>query len=325
MQAKNISTSRFKNFFQTKSLRTYFPFLFLIVMIAVFSLNNARFFTWNNVTIVLVQIVTLLVSALGATFVIMGGSIDLSIGSILALSAVVSSLLVPKMGVWAFIPTIAVGALCGLMNGLIIAIARVPSFIATMGTVTALRGLVLIITQGTPIPVTHEMFLKVFSGRTIFNIPNSAVFVFVIVIFSLVLMERTPFGKELRAVGGGERVAELSGIKVNKVKILAYVFAGTMYGIAGLLQVSRVLAATATLGIGFELNVIAAVVVGGTALSGGVGGIKGTILGALIIQVLSNGMNMIGFNAYYQQVVTGLVLIMAVFVSIDRKTQKSAK
>lgn len=325
MQAKSVNSRRLKYFLRNKSIRAYFPFIFLIAMILIFSLNNSRFFTWNNVTIVLVQIVTLLVSAMGATFVIMGGSIDLSIGSILALSAVVTSLLVPEMGIWAFIPAIAVGALCGLINGLLIAIGRVPSFITTMGTVTALRGIVLIITQGTPIPINHQQFLNLFAGRSFFNIPNAAIFVLVIVILSFILMEKTPFGKELRAVGGGERVAELSGIKVNKVKILAYVFAGTMYGIAGLLQVSRVLAATATLGIGFELSVIAAVVVGGTALSGGVGGIKGTILGALIIQVLSNGMNMIGFDAYYQNVVTGVVLIMAVFISVDRKTQKSAK
>lgn len=308
-----------------KSLRSYFPIVFLIGMCVVFTFNNSRFFTWNNVTIILVQIVTLLVAAMGATFVIMAGSIDLSVGSVLALSAVVTALAVPSMGVWAFIPAILVGALCGLLNGVILAIGRVPSFITTMGTLTALRGLVLIITQGTPIPIKDKTFLNVFSGRSIFNIPNTAFFALVIVIISYILMEKTPFGKELRAVGGGERVAELTGIKVMKIKILAYVFAGTMFGIAGMLQASRVLAATATLGTGFELNVIAAVVVGGTALVGGVGGIKGTILGALIIQVLSNGMNMIGFNAYYQNVVTGMVLIMAVFISIDRKVLKSAK
>lgn len=308
-----------------KSFRSYFPIIFLIVMCIVFTFNNSRFFTWNNFTIILVQIVTLLVSAMGATFIIMAGSIDLSVGSVLALSAVVTALTVPYLGVWAFIPAILVGALCGLLNGVLLSVLRVPSFISTMGTLTALRGLVLIITQGTPIPIKHKTFLDVFSGRSLFNIPNTAIFAFVIVVISYILMEKTPFGKELRAVGGGERVAELTGIKVIKVKILAYVFAGTMFGIAGLLQSARVLAATATLGTGFELNVIAAVVVGGTALVGGIGGIKGTILGALIIQVLSNGMNMIGFNAYYQNVVTGFVLVMAVFISIDRKVTKSAK
>lgn len=325
MQEEVSSKNSILSFIKKKTIRSYFPIIFLMGMCLVFSLNNDRFFTWNNVTIILVQIVTLLVSAMGATFVIMAGSIDLSVGSILALSAVVTALAVPSMGVWAFIPAILVGAICGLVNGIIVAIGRVPSFITTMGTVTALRGIVLIITQGTPIPIKDRNFLNTFSGRGIFNLPNTAFFALAIVIISYILMEKTPFGKELRAVGGGERVAELTGIKVIRIKILAFVFAGTMFGIAGLLQASRVLAATATLGIGFELNVIAAVVVGGTALSGGVGGIMGTILGALIIQVLSNGMNMIGFNAYYQNVVTGIVLILAVFISVDRKLLKSAK
>ena len=308
-----------------KAFRDYFPIIFLVVMCVVFGFMNNRFFSWNNFTVILVQVVTLLVSAMGATFVIMTGSIDLSVGSVLAFSAVVTALTVPRFGIFAFVFAIIAGGLCGLINGIVFAVGRVPSFITTMGTLTALRGVVLILTQGVPIQIKDQKFLKVVAGRAFFNIPNTAFFMVIIVIISYIILEKTPFGKEARAVGGGERVAALAGIKVVKTKILVYVFAGVMFGIAGLLQSARVLAATATLGEGFELDVIAAVVVGGTPLSGGVGGIGGTILGAFIIQILSNGMNMMGLSPYLQSIVKGFVLVLAVFISIDRKKKTETK
>lgn len=314
-----------KDRFKGKSFRDYFPVIFLIVMCIVFSFMNERFLSWNNFMVILVQIVTLMVCGMGMTFVIMTGSIDLSVGSILALSAVMVALTVPKFGVFAFVFAIITGAVCGLLNGLIFAIGRVPSFIATLGTVTALRGVVLILTQGVPIQISDQAFLTVFSGRAFLGIPNTAIFMLILILISYVILEKTPFGKEVRAIGGGERVAELAGIKVVKTKVLVYIWAGLMFGIAGLLQGARVLAATATLGEGFELDVIAAVVLGGTSMSGGVGGIGGTILGAFIIQILSNGMNMMGLSPYLQSIVKGLVLVLAVFISIDRKKKTEVK
>lgn len=320
-----VNKSSWKDKFRNKSFRDYFPIIFLVVMCIVFGMMNKRFFSWNNFTVILVQVVTLLVSGMGATFVIMTGSIDLSVGSVLAFSAVVTALTVPRFGVFAFVFAILAGALCGLVNGIVFAIGRVPSFIATMGSLTALRGVVLILTQGVPIQINDEKFLTVFSGRSFLGIPNTAIFMVIIVIVSYIILEKTPFGKEARAIGGGERVAELAGIKVVKTKVLVYMWAGTMFGIAGLLQSARVLAATATLGEGFELDVIAAVVVGGTPLSGGVGGIGGTILGAFIIQILSNGMNMMGLSPYLQSIVKGCVLVLAVFISIDRTKKAETK
>lgn len=308
-----------------KKFRDYFPIIFLLAMCIVFSFMNDRFLSWNNFMVILVQIVTLMVCGMGATFVIMTGSIDLSVGSVLALSAVVTALTVPKFGVFAFIFAIIAGAVCGLLNGCIFALLRVPSFITTLGTVTALRGVVLILTQGVPIQIKDEKFLTVFSGRSFFGIPNTAFFMLIIIIISYIILEKTPFGKEVRAIGGGERVAELAGIKVVKTKILVYMWAGTLFGIAGLLQSARVLAATATLGEGFELDVIAAVVVGGTSMSGGIGGIGGTILGAFIIQILSNGMNMMGLSPYWQSIVRGTVMVLAVFISIDRTKKTETK
>lgn len=311
--------------FDARSFRRFFPIIFLAVMIIIFTILNPHFLSWQNFTIILVQIATLLVSAMGITFVIMAGSIDLSVGSILAMSAVTTALTVPYLGVFAFIPAVLTGLFAGLLNGVIFSIGRVPSFIATMGIQVALRGVVLIVTKGVPIQIKDQLFLKVFSGRSFFKIPNTAYFAIAIVFISYILLEKTAFGKEVRAVGGGERIAHLSGIKVTRVKVMVYCIAGLMYGVAGMLQGARNLAATATLGEGFELDVIAAVVVGGTPLSGGVGGVPGTILGVFIIQILSNGMNMMGLSPYLQNIVKGLVLIAAVFVSVDRSKKAEVK
>lgn len=161
-----VNNNGWKDKLRNKSFRDYFPIIFLVVMCIVFGMMNKRFFSWNNFTVILVQVVTLLVSGMGATFVIMTGSIDLSVGSVLAFSAVVTALTVPRFGVFAFIFAILAGALCGLINGVVFAIGRVPSFIATMGSLTALRGVVLILTQGVPIQINDEKFLTVFSGRS---------------------------------------------------------------------------------------------------------------------------------------------------------------
>jgi ribose transport system permease protein len=160
-------------------------------------------------------------------------------------------------------------------------------------------------------------FLSVYAGRT-FGIPHSVIIAVFIVILAEFFSQHTPFGREVRAIGGGERVALLTGIKVDRVKISMYVTAGLLTGLAGVLQAARVYAATPRLGDGLELQVISAVVLGGTPLTGGAGGVKGTIIGALIISVLSNGMNMMGLSPYIQNIVQGFVLVGAVFATIDR-------
>jgi ribose transport system permease protein len=194
----------------------------------------------------------------------------------------------------------------------------VPSFIATMGAMVIYRGIVLLFTKGAPISIEGEGFLAAFADRT-FGIPHSVVIGLALAALAYVILNRTVFGREVRAVGGGERVAALTGIRVARVKIWMFGFLGGLCGIAGLLQAARAMAATAQLGEGLELDVIAAVVVGGTPLTGGVGSIFGTMLGVVIITLLSNGMNMIGVDPYLQNIVKGTVLIAAVFLTIDRK------
>jgi ribose transport system permease protein len=307
-----------KNGIKVRSLlRTYFPIIMLVVLCVIFGALSPRFFTFNNAMIILQQVAVLLTVSLGMTFVIIAGSIDLSVGSMVALTALTSALLAEAMGVWAVLPAVGVGILAGLVNGLIFAKGKVPSFMVTLGTLVAYRGLVLYFTRGAPVEITRRDFLTTFAGRTE-GIPHAAIIVLLIAIVVYVIFNFTVFGREVRAIGGGERVAILTGIKVNRVKILIFTMLGLLCGLAGTLQSARVYAATAQLGEGLEMDVIAAVVVGGTPLTGGVGSIQGTVLGALVITILSNGMNMMGVDPYIQNIVKGVVLIAAVFVTIDR-------
>jgi ribose transport system permease protein len=299
------------------NLRDYFPILMFLALVAIFTLFSSRFFAFDNFMIILQQAVVLLATALGMTFVIIGGSIDLSVGSIVALSALAAAATANALDVFALIPAVIVGVVCGLLNGVIFAKGKVPSFIATMGAMVAYRGVVLYFTKGAPVSISDKVFLSVYSGRT-FGVPHSVLVVALITILVYVIFNNTVFAREVKAIGGGERVSVLTGINVDRVKIVMFAFLGLLCGLAGLLQAARTMAATAQLGQGLELDVIAAVVVGGTPLTGGIGTIQGTVLGALIIAILSNGMNMIGVDPYLQSIVKGIVLVIAVFVTIDR-------
>ena len=299
-------------------VRRLFPILLLLALATVFASLSSRFLQFNNMMIVAQQAVVLLVAALGMTFVVIAGSIDLSVGAIVALAALVAAYTAGSLGVFALVPACLVGVVCGLVNGLVVAKGKVPSFIVTLGAMVVYRGIVLFFTRGAPISIEDETFLDVYSGRS-FAIPNSALIALVLIAFAAVVLNLTVFGREVRAIGGGERIAFLTGIKVDRVKIAIFALLGLLCGMAGLLQGARAMAATAQLGEGLELDAIAAVVVGGTPLTGGVGSIQGTILGALIITILSNGMNIVGLDPYFQNIVKGLVLVLSVFVTIDRR------
>lgn len=294
-----------------------FPVVLLVVLCTVFGLLSDRFVTVGNFLIVMQQSAVLLVAAVAMTFVIVGGSIDLSVGSIIALSALAAAGLSGTMGVWAILPAMGVGLLCGLVNGVLFAYGKVPSFIVTLGTLVIFRGVVLLFTRGAPVSISDPDFLNLYAGR-LAGVPNTVIIALVATAFGALIYNYTVFGREVRAIGGGERVATLSGIHVARIKMGIFVLCGFLCGIAGLLQSARTMAATSQLAQGLELEVIAAVVVGGTPLTGGIGRIRGTILGVLIIAILSNGMNMTGVDPYLQSIVKGLVLIFAVFLTIDR-------
>ncbi|MFT4148556.1 MAG: ABC transporter permease [Paracoccaceae bacterium] len=298
-------------------LRQWFPVALLAVLYLGFALASNRFLTVNNGLIILQQSAVLLVAAVAMTFVIVSGSIDLSVGSVVALSALAAAGLSGDLGVWAILPAIAVGVACGAVNGVLFAYGKIPSFIVTLGTMVIFRGLVLYYTKGAPVSISDRGFLLFYTGRT-FGVPNAVLIAIAATLAAAVVFNRMVFGREVRAVGGGERVALLSGIRVNRIKLGVFVLCGALCGLAGLLQSARTMAATAQLAQGLELDVIAAVVVGGTPLTGGIGRIRGTVLGVLIIAILSNGMNMTGVDPYLQNIFKGLVLIAAVFLTIDR-------
>lgn len=300
------------------NFRKTFPLILLIALSAVFTIINPRFFTYNNFTIISQQMVVTLVAALGMTFVIVIGSVDLSVGSIVALCALVTAYSVPYLGVFAFIPAVILGLLCGTINGVVFTKGKVPSFIVSMGAMVAYRGVVLLLTHGAPVEIKDMTFLTFYSGRAILNLPNSVLFSAAILIVTYFIFRDFAISREVRAIGGAERVARLTGIRVDRTKIIVFMIYGVLAGLAGMFQAARVYAATPTLGEGMELDVIAAVVLGGTAMTGGVGSILGTLLGTFIISILSNGMNMIGLAPEIQQIAKGIVLVVAVFATIDR-------
>lgn len=301
-----------------EKISRFFPFLLLLTLCIVFSLMSTRFLTVGNAMIIAQQAVVLLVTALGMTFVIVAGSIDLSVGAVVAVSALAAAMTSSTLGPFAIVPACLVGLFCGWLNGIVIAKGKVPSFIVTLGAMVIYRGIVLLFTRGAPVSIEDEQFLSVYAGRTL-GIPHSALIALLLVTLSTVILNRTVFGREVKAIGGGERVARLTGIHIDRVKIGMFALLGLLCGVAGLLQSSRAMAATAQLGEGLELDVIAAVVVGGTPLTGGIGSIQGTILGVFIITILSNGMNMVGVDPYLQNIVKGLVMVASVFITIDRR------
>jgi ribose transport system permease protein len=304
--------------FSREKVSRFFPFLLLMTLCIVFSLMSARFLTVGNSMIIAQQAVVLLVTALGMTFVIVAGSIDLSVGAVVAVSALAAAMTSSTLGAFAILPACLVGLSCGLLNGIVIAKGKVPSFIVTLGAMVIYRGIVLLFTRGAPVSIEDDQFLSVYGGRT-FGLPHSALVALLLVVLCAVILNLTVFGREVKAIGGGERVARLTGIHIDRVKIGMFALLGLLCGVAGLLQSSRAMAATAQLGEGLELDVIAAVVVGGTPLTGGIGSIQGTILGVFIITILSNGMNMVGVDPYLQNIVKGLVMVASVFITIERR------
>lgn len=290
----------------------------LIILMAVITIINSNFLTANNLLNLLLQVTSNALIAFGMTFVILTGGIDLSVGSILALSsAITAGLLGSGMPVTlAIIISLILGFILGMMNGLLISYGKLAPFIVTLATMTIFRGATLVYTNGNPITKgLSDTFLFQFLGQGyIVGIPFPVIIMFIVFIVLYVLLHKTAFGKSVYAIGGNEKAAYISGVKLNKVKIIIYSISGTMASISGLIITSRLSSAQPTAGASYEMDAIAAVVLGGTSLSGGKGRILGTLIGALIIGVLNNGLNIIGVSAFWQQVVKGVVILIAVLI-----------
>jgi ribose transport system permease protein len=295
-------------------IRDVLPLLALLALIVFFSVRAEAFLSAANLTLISGQAGILLLASLGATLVIIAGSVDLSVGSIALLTgAVLASLINAGIGnpVLIVLIAVAVGAAIGLLNGVVFAYGRVPSFIATLGTLSLFAGIGLTILQGSTINFTDQGIRDLAIGQFIPNIQNAALIAVVAFLIVWFFARRTRFGLYVYAVGGNERVVELAGVNTRRVKVLILIVSGITAGLAGLLLTAQLGAAGPTTGSTILLDSVAAIVIGGTALSGGVGGVGRTVLGVLILTVLSNGLNQIGAADYTQTIIKGLVIIVA--------------
>ena len=292
----------------------------LVALFVVISCLNSSFIEPSNLKNLLRQVSINALISFGMTFVILTGGIDLSVGSILALSSVLMGSFIksgnnPIVGI---VLACVMGAVLGAVNGLVITKGKVAPFIATLATMTIFRGLTLVYTNGNPISsLTESEAFHSFGQGYFLGLPVPAIMMLLMFAVSYFILHKTTLGRKTYAVGGNEKVSFIAGIKIDRIKIFAYTITGFLCGMAGAILTSRLNSAQPTAGTGYELDAIAAVVLGGTSLSGGKGRIVGTIIGALIIGTLNNGLNILNVSSFYQQVVKGIVILLAVLM--DRK------
>jgi len=292
----------------------------LLVLLVFFSLMNPHFMTERNISNILQQIAVIAIAAFGMTWVILLGEIDLSIGSIIAVAGMCGAqMLVLDWGfTLALLMTLLAGALLGAFNGVMTAKLALPSFIVTVAAMGIYRGLVSLPTGGAPEMIVEPTWTAI-GSQTWLGYPLVVWLLLFLFIFNHVLLSRTTFGRRAYLVGGNREAALYSGIKVTQIKIAIFTLCGTMAAISGIILSSRLYSAQTDAGQGYELDAIAAVVLGGTSLSGGVGTMIGTLIGALIIGVMNNGMNMLSVPYFYQLIIKGLVILIAVWLDVRAK------
>ena len=298
------------------------PLIGLVLLCVIFSLTTDVFLTWRNALNVIDQITVLGILAIGMTAVIVIGGIDLSVGSILAFSMMMMGWLYQSVGVplgLAIVAGLLVGAACGLVNGLLITRAKLPPFIATLTMMSVGRGLANIITEGRQIVGYPDWFTNLSTVRH-FGFLSVTVAIFIVLsIISWAILRYTTIGRSLYAIGGSPEVARLAGIRVRQLTMSVYALSGLLAGLASVALACRLNSSQPSAGTGYELDTIAAVVIGGASLNGGVGGIRGTVVGVLIIGVLRNGLNLSGVSPFVQQIVIGVVIALAVAADTLRR------
>ncbi|MDO4175700.1 MAG: ABC transporter permease [Eubacteriales bacterium] len=300
--------------------------LILIVLVVVASLLSPAFLTAKNLINVIRQVVVTMLVACGAQYVLLAGHVDLSPGAVLAFCGCTCTLVMIKTGSVALgiVVALAMGLLFGLLNGILTTVFNVPSFIITLATQQAARGFCLLLTGGTAISVAaiSDQFSWIGQGYIGF-VPTPVIIMLIIVIISWFILNKLPYGRYLYATGGNLSAARASGINTKSTIVKAFVFQGLLAALAGIVLMSRMNSGQPAAGDGMEFDAITAVIVGGTSMSGGVGNIYGTIIGAVFIGVLNNIMNLANVNAYWQQIVQGLVIAIAVI--IDARVRSSKK
>lgn len=292
----------------------------LVVLAALLSVLSPDFLTVSNVLNIARQVSINAILAAGMTVVILTAGIDLSVGSVLALSGAIAAGVMQRAPVTAaIVAALAVGLLAGTANGLAVAVGRAAPFVATLAMLTIARGATLVYTDGRPITGLPDAFLWLGNGD-IAGIPVPVWLMLLVFVLGYLLLNHMVLGRFLYAVGGNEEAARLAGVNVGRAKIAAYMISGVLSAVAALVLTARLNSAQPTAGSGYELDAIAAVVVGGTTLAGGEGTIGGTLLGAFLIGVLNNGLNLLNVSSFYQQIVKGVVILLAVL--LDRRIRR---
>lgn len=309
-------------------IQEYGIFIAFLILVAVLAASNQFFLTPGNISNILLQTSINGVLAIGMTFVILTRGIDLSVGSVVALAGIVSASFVTASasatvpgGPYPVIVALAIGILTGVASGAIVGVIvsrfAVPAFVATLGMLSAARGLTLIYGGGRPVPSLTPAFRWIGTGNVL-GIPLPVVILLIVFAASWFVLTRTRFGRYIYAVGGNPHAAKTSGINVGRIRFLVYVISGALSGLAGMILSARTGSALPQAGIAYELDAIAAVVIGGTSLSGGVGRVTGTLIGALIIGVMNNGLDLLGIESYYQQILKGALIVGAVMLDQKR-------
>jgi len=306
--------------------RTLVPYALLLGLGIFFSVASPSFLNVNNAFNLLRESSTLLVISAGATLVVVLGSVDLSVGAVATLSGTIVALMSAKNhGLMPLLLAVPTGLGCGLVNGLLVALARLPSFLATLGTLFVYSGVAVKLTGGYAVPLQNPTLDNLVNGTAFAGIPNISFWALVAIALVSFTAYGTTFGRHIYAIGGNERVATLSGLPVWRGKLLIFLLSGLLAGIAGLMLDARGGGSSPTMGDAFLLNAIAAIVMGGTSLSGGTGGPGRTILGVLTITILANGMTLLEVDPRYQSIVFGVIVILAVAFTVRRSELAAVK
>ncbi|MCX7275999.1 MAG: ABC transporter permease [Burkholderiales bacterium] len=305
--------------------RKYGTILIFIGIFILASVLNETFLTTGNLTNVLRQVVVVSLLACGVTFIIILGHIDVSLGSVVALTGTIAASVMSLTGSvpLAIAAGIGMGVVTGLLNGYVITYFKIPSFIMTLAMTTVARGAILLYTAG--VPVSNLGDFKIIGQGDIGPVPISVLILAFVVLVSWILLNRTKFGRHIYAVGGNAKASLASGINTDSVLRKAFVFNGVLAAIAGIVLMSRVNSGQPAAGVAYEFDAITAVVVGGTSLMGGTGTITGTVIGAMIIGVINNILNLMNVSSYWQQIVKGLIIAVAVILDVKTKTGGARK
>lgn len=324
MQSKEASKS--KLFFGNIEWSKYMVYIVFVIMFILFStvLGDKGFLTQNNLINVLRQTAMISIMAVAGTFVIASGQIDLTVGAVAAMSAMIVSLVLQKTDsiFLALVCGLTVGVISGLVNGILVTKFRIPAFLATMGMMSVIRGSAMWITNTAAVPIKNMTFNKVFGIGDVGGISVLILWTILFYIIGVIVFNKTPFGRHTLAVGGNEVSAGYSGIKIDKIKIIVFLMSGVFAAFAGILYAGRMQAGRFSFGEGDEMSVIAAVVLGGTAMSGGTGSVVGALVGSILMGVINNALILAGLSSAQQTIVRGAIIVVAVILSNLSQKQK---